>query len=279
MVLFVTLFNHFCGGAFVAGLKRDANIFKVLKTMRGALQSIEAFDTSAFSDEEMEAWKTSQRRFVFNGEDVRAIFVSEFEDFLFSCEWTDSQVVKDIVSYIKSGVPLNQIGDLVGLKNSAFRMRVFRITTYMNDLLFDGQTCPEGIYSLTDFVAIKKCLVRLRLVRDPVDVNVEYSLRQIGWMDAHIGDCSDFQVGKENMDKYFQSVLFLALTSRTFNLNLLDGIDQEALGYALRDMRSSGVNSTKLLFNLLLQHLTSDSVACREELATAKREYQDFMRG
>lgn len=263
----------------MSGLKRDANIFRVLETVREAWKSIEGFDTSGFSADELEAWTASQRRFVFDGSDVRQSFLTEFEDFVFSCEWTDSAVVREIVGYIKDGVPLNQIGDLVGLKNSAFRMRVFRLTSTINGLLFDGQTCPEGIYSLTDLAALKKALVKLRLVRDPVSVNEEFSLRQLGWLKAHIDGVEVAEIGRENLDKYFQSVLFLALTSRTFMLNLLDEIDPSVLRYAMTDMQSDGVNSTKLLFSLLLRRLSSSSVACKEELMTVKREYQDFMRG
>lgn len=259
-------------------LKRDANIFKVLETIREAWASIEGYDTSKFCDEEIESWRAAQRKFVYDGEDVRQCFLSEFEDFLFSCMWTDSDVVKEIVGYIKDGTPLNQIGDLVGLKNSAFRMRMSRMTDTINGLLYDGQTCPEGVYSLTDFAALKKHLVKLRLVRDPVVMNDEFTLRQIGWIKSHINQADEFHAGRENLDKYFQSVLFLALTSRSFALNLLDEIDPESLGYAYRDMQAEGVNSTKLIFRLFLRRLTSASVACKEELSMAKREYQDYMR-
>lgn len=50
------------------------------------------------------------------------------------------------------------------------------------------------------------------------------------------------------------------------------------LGYAYKDMQAEGVNSTKLLFSLLLRRLTSDSVACKEELAIVKREYRDYLK-
>lgn len=263
----------------MAGLRQGANIFKVLETMKDAWASIEGFDTSGFSEEELEAWLASQRRFQFDGADVRESFLSEFEDFLFSCDWTDSAVVREIVGYIKSGTPLNEIGSLVGLKNSAFRMRMVRMTNTINGLLFDGQACPEGIYSLTDLGAVKKTLIKLRLVRDPININEEFSLRQLGWLKAHMEGSEIAQIGRENLDKYFQTVLFMALSSRTFNLNLLDDIDPGVLSYALKDMQSDAVNSTKLLFSLLLKHLTSDSVACKDELAIVKREYQDYMRG
>ena len=262
----------------MAVVKRDVNIFKVLNTIREAWTSIATYDTSGFCDEEIESWRAAQRRFVFDGADVRQSFLTEFEDFLFSCKWTDSDVVKEIVGYIQNGTPLNQIGGLVGLKNSAFRMRISRMTDTINGLLFDGQLCPEGVYSLTDFAALKKCLVKLRLVRVPVNINEEFSLRQLGWLKEHIGQAGSCNVGRENFVKYFQAVLFLALTSRTFNLKLLDDIDPEALGYAYNDMQSDGVNSTKLIFHLLLRRLSSASVACKDELSMVKREYQDYMR-
>lgn len=263
----------------MAGLKRDANIFRVLGTMKSALASIESGDSRGVSEEELEAWAAEQRRFLFNGEDVRRSFCVEFEDYLFSCEWTNSDVVREIVSHIKNGTPLNQIGDLVGLKNSAFRMRMLRMTETINALLFDGQTCPEGIYSLTDLGAIKKALVKLRLVRDPVDVKQEFSIRQIEWMKAHTGGLEASSIGRENLEKYFKAVLYLALTSRSFMLSFLDDIDPEVLGYALKDMNADSVNSTRLLFSLLLKRLSSDSVSCKEELAIVKKEYQDYMRG
>lgn len=267
------------GGVCVLGIKRDANIFKVLETMRDAWESVFQFDTSGFSAGEIEEWEASQRRFVFDGQDVREALVSELEDWLFSCEWTDSDIVREIVGYIKGGTPLNKIGDLVGLKNSAFRMRMSRMTDSVNALLFDGQTCPEGIYSLSDLGAVKKCLVKLRLVREPVSMNEEFSLRQVNWMKSHVSEAEKAEIGRENLDKYFQSVLFLALTSRTFVLNLLDEVDPSVLKYALDDISSDGVNSTKLLFSLLLKRLSSSSVACKEELLAVKREYQDYMRG
>ncbi len=152
------------------------------------------------------------------------------------------------------------------------------MTDTINGLLFDGQTCPEGVYSLTDFAALKKCLIKLRLVRDPININEEFTLRQLGWVKAHVGQVADHKVGRENLDKYFQSVLYLALTSRSFTLSLLDDIDPETLGYAYNDMQSDGVNSTKLIFSLLLRRLTSASVACKEELSMVKREYQGYMR-
>ena len=80
-----------------------------------------------FCDEEIESWRAAQRRFVFDGADVRQSFLTEFEEFLFSCKWTDSDVAKEIVGYIQNGTPLNQIGGIVGLKNSAFRMRISRM--------------------------------------------------------------------------------------------------------------------------------------------------------
>ena len=260
----------------MAVVKRDANIFKVLKTIHDAWASIENYDTSCFCDEEIESWRAAQRRFVFDGADVRQSFLTEFEEFLFSCKWTDSDVAKEIVGYIQNGTPLNQIGGIVGLKNSAFRMRISRMTDTINGLLFDGQPCPEGVYSLADLGALKKAL--LRLARDPVDVHEEFSLRQLNWVEAHIAGVDSFTVDKSNLDKYFKAVLYLALTSRSFTLNLLDDIDPTALGYALKDMQSYYINSTKLLFTLLLRHLTSDSVACKDELSTVKREYQDYMR-
>ena len=263
------------------GSARNPNIFRVLETMKLELESILDFDTSGFSDVELEAWTAAQKRFVYEGADIRQVYVTELEDYLFSCEWTDNSVVTEIVGYIQKGTPLNFIGPLVGLQNVAFRLRMKRMTDKLNALLFDGQPCPEGVVSLTDLGALKKALLQLRLVRDPIDINVEFSLRQLNWMEAHIASAGidSFVVDKSNLDKYFQTVLFLALTSRTFTLNFLDDIDPEALGYALKDMQSNSVNSTKLLFSLLLRHLTSDSVACKEELMTVKREYQDFMRG
>ena len=158
-------------------------------------------------------------------------------------------------------------------------MRMVRMTDTINSLLFDGQSCPNEVYSLTDLGALKKTLVKLRLVRDQININEEFSLRQLGWLKAHMEGSEIAQIGRENMDKYFQTVLFMALSSRTFNLNLLDDIDPGVLSYALKDMQSDAVNSTKLLFSLLLKHLTSDSVACKDELAIVKREYQDYMRG
>lgn len=263
----------------MAGLKREANIFKILETLKSAWEDISSFDTSGFSAEELDEYVRSQNRFQFDGADVRETFVLEFEDFLYSCEWTDSGVVRDIVGYIKRGTALQEIGDLVGLKNSAFRMRMSRMTDTINDLLFEGQTCPEGIYSLTDLGALKKALVKLRLVRDPVNLDEEFSLRQLGWIQAHIDGIESPKVGKDNLEKYFKSVLFLALTSRSFTLNLLDEVDQETLCYAYEDMKAAGVNSTKLLFSLLLRRLSADDVACKDALAVVKREYQDYMRG
>ena len=262
----------------MAGGTRDVNVFRILEKMSDAWEFIQIRSTLDFSEEELEAYRAEQRRFTFNGEDVRLSLLKEFKEFLFSCEWADSKVVREIVGYIEFGTPLNEIGDLVGLKNSAFRMRMSRITDTINGLLFDGQTCPKGVYSLTDLGAMKKCLVRIRLVRDPISIYEEFSLRQLGWLKAHIDQVDSFAVGRENLDKYFQSVLYLALTSRTFTLNLLDDIDPETLAYAYKDMQSEGVNSTKLLFSLLLRRLTSASVACKDELAIVKREYQDIMR-
>ena len=261
------------------GSTRNPNIFKVLDTMKAAWASISNFDTSSFSDEELEKWRIAQNRFVFEGADIRQTYVTELEDYLFSCEWTENAVVQEIVAYIKKGTPLNFIGPLVGLQNVAFRLRMKRMTDKLNALLFDGKSCPEGVYSLTDLGALKKALLRLRLVRDTISINEEFSLRQLGWIEAHIAQADSFHVGRENIDKYLQSVLFLALTSRTFTLNLLDDIDPTALGYAFKDMQADSVNSTKLLFSLLLRRLTSASVACKEELAIVKKEYQDFMRG
>ena len=116
-------------------------------------------------------------------------------------------------------------------------------------------------------------------MRDPINIHDEYSLKQLAWIKAHIEGVDDPKVGRENRDKYFQSVLYLALTSRSFMLNLLDDIDPETLAYAYKDMESEGVNSTKLLFSLLLKRLSSSSVSCQDELAIVKREYQDYMRG
>ena len=262
----------------MAGGTREINIFRVLEKMNDAWEVIQIRSTLDFSEEELDAYMAEQRRFIFNGEDVRLSLLKEFKEFLFSCEWSDSKIVREIVGYIELGTPLSEIGDLVGLKNSAFRMRMVRITDTINGLLFDGQTCPTGVYSLTDLGAMKKCLVRIRLVREPVEVNVEFSLRQLGWLKAHIDGVRDPKVGRENLDRYFKSVLYLALTSRTFTLNLLDEVDRETLAYAYKDMQSEGVNSTKLLFSLLLQRLTSDSVACKEELAIVKREYRDYLK-
>ena len=263
----------------MAGLKRDANIFKVLAQMKKAWEAIQTKNTSDFSEEELEAWRASQRRFQLDGSDVRQSFLSEFEDFLFSCVWTNSEVVKEIVGYIKRGVPLNQICDLVGLKNSAFRMRIARMTEAVNDLLFDGQSCPRGIYFLTDLAALKKCLVKIRLVRERFDINKEFTLRQLGWIQAHVDGIDNPKVGPENLDNYIKSVLFFALTSRSFTLALLDKVDPTSLACAYNDMQSDGVNSAKLLFSLLLRRLTFDSVACKEELSIVKREYYDYLQG
>ena len=258
-------------------LRRDANIFKVLETIRDVWTSIERYSTSGLSAEEIESWLASQRRFVFDGEDIRERFFLEFEDFLYSCAWTDNAVTKEIVGYIQNGTPLNQIGDLVGLKNSAFRMRMARMTDTVNGLLFDGQTCPEGIYSLSDLGALKKCLVRLWLIRNPIDAREEFSLRQIGWIKTRTEGVDAFNAERKNLDKYFKSVLFFALISHSFALKLLDDIDPSALAYAFRDLRSDDVNSTKLLFSLLLRRLTFESVSCKEELLSAKREYQSYV--
>lgn len=262
----------------MAGLRQGANIFKVVETMKDAWASIERFDTSGFSAEELEAYVASQKRFLFDGADVRQSLTNELEDFVFSCKWTDSDIAKEIVGYVRSGVPLSQIGDLVGLKNSAFRMRVIRLTDHINDLLFDGQSCSEGIYTLTDLGALKKTLVKLRLVRDPIKIYEEFSLKQLDLFKEHTAGAEIPQIERENLDIYYNSVLFLALTSRTFNLNMLDEIDPAVLSYALKDLQSDGVNPTKLLFSLLLRRLTSESVACKDELAIVKHEYQDYLR-
>ena len=133
----------------MAGLKRETNIFRVLETVRSAWASAASHDAACLADGDAEARLAARRRFLLDGEDVRERFLREFEDFLFSCSWTDSAVVREIVGYIKSGVPLNKIGNLVELRNSAFRMRMLRITETVNGLLFDGRACPEGIYALT----------------------------------------------------------------------------------------------------------------------------------
>lgn len=260
------------------GSARNPNIFKVLDTLKARLESILSLDTSGFSEEELEKWRIAQNRFVFEGADIRQTYVTELEDYLFSCEWTESEVVREIVGYIRKGTPLNFIGALCGLQQTTFRLRMKRISDKLYALLFDAQSCPEEVYSLADLGALKKALLRLRLARDPVDVHEEFSLRQLNWVEAHIAGVDSFTVDKSNLDKYFKAVLYLALTSRSFTLNLLDDIDPTALGYAFKDMQSYYINSTKLLFTLLLRHLTSDSVACKDELSTVKREYQDYMR-
>lgn len=259
------------------GSARNPNIFKVLDTLKARLESILSLDTSGFSEEELEKWRIAQNRFVFEDADIRQTYVTELEDYLFSCEWTESEVVRDIVGYIRKGTPLNFIGALCGLQQTAFRLRMKRISDKLYALLFDAQSCPEEVYSLADLGALKKALLQLRLVRDSIDINAEFSLRQLNWMEAHIAGIDSFTVDKSNLDKYFQSVLYLALTSRTFTLNLLDDIDPMALGYALKDMQADSVNSTKLLFSLLLRRLTSASVACKEELLFAKREYLNYV--
>lgn len=257
--------------------KRDVNIFRTLDNIRSAWAVIENQKNFCLSIGNTEALLESQKDFFIDGSDVRERFLTEFEDFLFSCEWTNSRVVKEIVGYIQSGTPLCQIADLVDLKESAFRMRIVRMTNTINDLLFDGKPCPDGIYLLRDADALKKCLIKIRLLQNAVDVNKEFSLWQLGYMKSHIGESDSFCAGRENLDKYFQSVLFLALTSRSFAMKLLGDIDPSALGYAYNDLRSDELNSTKLLFSLLLRRLTSASVACRDELAAAKREYRDYV--
>ena len=130
---------------------------------------------------------------------------------------------------------------------------------------------------LSDADALKTCLIKLRLVRNPIDINKEFSLWQLARIKDHIGEQDSFHVGSENLDKYLQSVLFLALTSHSFASKLLADIDPVALGYAYNDLRSEGINSTKLLFSLLLEQLTFDSVSCKVELAVAKQMYQDYV--
>lgn len=259
-------------------MSRDVNIFRIIDRMHDAWDYVTVRGAMAITEEEIQAWHDECRRFTFDGKDVRQVLLHEFSSFVFSCEWTKSQVVKDIVGYVERSVPLNEIGDLVGLKNSAFRMRVIRLTETINSLIFDGHPCPEGVYKLTDIAAIKRCLMNIRLLREPVVMNEEFSLRQLGWLDAQAdGKCAE-RVTNEDLDKYFQSVLFLALTSRSFNLCMLDSLDPEILGYALRDMNAEGTNSTKLLFRLLLNRLSIESVPCKDELTAAKREYQEYAR-
>lgn len=224
------------------GAARNPNIFKVLDTLKARLESILSPDTSGFSEEELEEWRVAQNRFVFEGADIREKYVAELEDYLFSCEWTESERVREIVGYIQMGKPLCNIGALCGLQQTAFRLRMKRLSDKLYAILFDAQSCPEGIYSLTDLGALKKALLRLRLVRNPIDFNAEFSLRQVGWLKAHVEGSEKAVIGRENLDKYFQSVLFLALTSRTFTLNLLDDVDPSVLQYALTDMQANSVH-------------------------------------
>ena len=63
------------------GVARNPNIFKVLDNMKAAWNSIESYDTSGFSEDELEAWTASQRRFAFDGSDIRQVYVTELEDY------------------------------------------------------------------------------------------------------------------------------------------------------------------------------------------------------
>ena len=91
------------------GSARNPNIFKVLDTLKARLESILSLDTSVFSEEELEEWRIAQNRFVFEGADIRQTYVTELEDYLFACEWTESEVVREIVGYIRKGRTLTAL--------------------------------------------------------------------------------------------------------------------------------------------------------------------------
>ena len=80
----------------MAGGTREINIFRVLEKMNDAWEVIQIRSTLDFSEEDLEAYRAEQRRFVFNGEDVRLSLLKEFREFLFSCEWSDSKIAKEI---------------------------------------------------------------------------------------------------------------------------------------------------------------------------------------
>lgn len=265
-------------GGFCMGRTRVINVFRICEKMHEAWELILLRKAACKTSEELLAWQEEQKKFLVNGQDVRLLVMKEFEEFISDCEWEKHDIAREIATYLSSGVPLNEVGKLVGLKNSAFRMRVKRITDNANSLLFDGKTCPVGIYSLEDVSALKKCLIKLRLIRNPININEEFTLRQLGWIKSTVEGAEECKIGRENMDSYFKAVLFLALISRTFTLSLLDELDPSVLDYAFKDLQAKGINSTRLLFDLLLKNLSSSSVACEAELAAAKREYQEYTR-
>jgi len=255
---------------------RDINIFRVWTRLSDSWNKLQLKMGSELPDAEAEEFAADLKRFTVNGEDVRTTFYREFKDYFFSFEWAKNETEKEIASRFQAGVPFARIPALVGLKESAFRMKVARLTERINGLLFDGRQCPEGVYTLKDLEGINRCLVRLRLVRDPVDALQEFSMWQTNWIEAQAGPSEGWGVSSANMDKYFQAVLFLATVSRTFTLNCLDELEPSALGYAWRDMQSDGINSTKLLFSLLLKYLTPQDVSCDRALALAKHDYKEY---
>lgn len=197
------------------------------------------------------------------------LFISEFENYLRKGLCSDSELDKRVANLKLDKYKNNEILDILGIKSPALRVRYSRLTKKVYRDIFEQETPPKGLVSLTDLRAINHALARLRLssVRLILDDYVPHEISSKLRLSV-----KDIPYDKSDVSRTsYVNALYLVFTStRAYYDAVLADISPEALAMVLDMLQATSYNKVNATFTELLNNV--------EEVALLDRgEFSDYL--
>lgn len=198
-----------------------------------------------------------------------SLFISEFEAYLRKGLCSDSELDKRVANLKLDKYKNNEIMEILDMKAPALRVRYSRFTKKVYRDVFQQETPPKGLVSLTDIRAINRAIARLRLARvrlaldDYVPHEISSKLRAS--VKGVVYDKSD--VSRMS----YVNALYLVFTStRAYYDAVLADISPEALAMVLEMLQDTKYNKVSATFTALLENV--------EEVALLDRDgFSDYI--
>jgi hypothetical protein len=242
------------------------NVFTFIKIFETSLDELKATNSvtqvklvSRVQSDGKRATKTETTTKDYTAKEIAEItkeaelFLTNFKDYLLAGEYTKSEGNLQIVKYRLEGYTHSEIIDVLDLKESAYRVRVNRLTKEIYRAVFNRDTVPYDLVYLDSAEVIHKANLSLRSAVMDSDVTNYFSINTLRDINSQTKDVhADGRLGSR--EDYNNTMRFLAMYStKTYN-QIRGSINNAVLAYIILELNSKKPNTASYIFNSLMQN-------------------------
>jgi hypothetical protein len=247
--------------------RKVRNVFRVINLMESNIQTMKAW--SSYDEKVLVKTcyvykldeKSNKKRWVLNKtpieiEDVPKTidavyeFLTAFKKYLQDGDYTKSANNLQLVRWKLSGMSDFDIQEEFKITNSAYKMRVKRVSREVYHAAFNRKSFPEEVIWCESVDVIKKATLSLKKAKLNLGLGEIFPLATLSAINEKIKDFKpDGRAGTD--DEFNYAFRFVSLYSKETFEYYLNGVSQTVLSSIMSQLRRHKVSSVSYAFNLV----------------------------